>query len=49
MRLHDVEFAVHLKIADGEAHARLYHAVIAQCYAAIESLLGESAVVIVAE
>ena len=49
MRLEDVEIAVEIVVADGDAHAGLLQAVLAQRDAALERLLAERAVVLVAE
>ena len=47
--LEDVDVAVEIVVADAQAHARLFHAVLAQRHAALERFLAERAVVLVAE
>ena len=49
MRLEDVEVAVEIVVADGDAHAGLLHPVLAQRDAALERFFAERAVVLVAK
>src|SRR5262249_47375346 len=45
--LEDVQVATQAEIADTEAHAGLYHAILAEGHAALDRLFGESPVVVV--
>jgi hypothetical protein len=49
MGLEDVEMTVEIVVADGDAHAGLFHPVLAQRDAAFERFLPERAVMLVAE
>ena len=49
MGLEDVQVAVGIEVADGQAHAGLLLPVLAEGDAGLEALLGEGAVVVVAE
>src|SRR5206468_11531657 len=49
MCLYDIQSATGMQITDGNTHTRLLHAVFAQSYAALHSLLRECSVAVVVE
>jgi len=49
MRLEDIQMTVRGEVSNGQAHARLFLAVLAQRHARFQALLGERAVAVVVE